>query len=63
MMIKKVFVGLGAIVLLAGCSEPMDLYYNEKLYQEGNLEELIEDQLENENGIDLEVNIIEEVEE
>lgn len=65
-MLKKVLVILVVLIaigLMAGCRAPLNLYHNDKLYQEENLEELLEDKLEQENGIDLEVDIYEEVEE
>lgn len=56
---------LGGILLasLSGCGEGADLYFEGTKLPETQVEEIIEDRLEAENGLDYEVDIYEEVEE
>ncbi|MGM0846868.1 MAG: hypothetical protein ACQEUT_18070 [Bacillota bacterium] len=67
MMKKKLGLiagGMLAIGLMTGCVAPLEnIYFEGKQYDELRLEELIEDRLEQENGLDLEVNIYEEADE
>jgi hypothetical protein len=63
-MKKKLFVigaGILSIGILAGC-EPMNLHFEGKQMNELRVEEILEDRLEDENGLDLEVDIFEEAE-
>lgn len=62
-MIKKTMLMLIAILLLAGCTEELQLNYEDKVQKESTVEEIIADKLEAENpDLDIEVNIYEEVE-
>lgn len=56
---------LGGVLLaaLSGCDEGADLYFEGTKLPESQVEEIIEDRLEGENGLDYEVDIYEEVEE
>ena len=58
-----VFLLGGSILLLSGCGEGPDLYFEGKKLPETQVEEIIEDRLEAENGIDYEVDVQEEMEE
>lgn len=57
---RKLIVGIGALVLLTGCSERM-ITYDGTERPESEVEEIIADKLEVENPqLDIEVNIGEE---
>ena len=49
------------LATLSGCEE-MNLHFEGKNLPESQIEEILEDRLEDENGLDLEVDITEEVE-
>lgn len=63
-MMKKVLAMfmLITVLLLAGCGQLGYYYWEDKQYREDHLEELIEDKIEEESGVDVEVNIYEETE-
>jgi ABC-type glycerol-3-phosphate transport system substrate-binding protein len=62
-VIKKTLFALIAILLLVGCTEELQLNYENKVQKETTVEEIIADKLEVENpGLDIEVDIYEEVE-
>ena len=58
-----VLLGGVLITTLSGCGEDPDMYFEGKKQPQSQIEEIIEDRLEDENGLDLEVNISEEMEE
>lgn len=62
-MIKKTLIALIIVLLLAGCTEQLQLNYDGKIQKESTVEDIIADKLEVENpDLDIEVDIYEEVE-
>jgi len=58
-------VGIGVLTMsmLAGCGKPEPILFEGKELMPDRVEEILEDRLEDENGLDFEVDLYEEVEE